>query len=159
MSYFHVVAYFEDAPQKLRCLFDDLSEQELRDRFVKPYRKGKDVLSDSEIVKLASVHKVQIVRTNRVSEAERKDLRENSSREIDEMNRRGGPVIVSAGRGYEKADIVEVGDDVTSEYIGGPPGYQEASRIRRLMYNPWVLAIIPTLLVAWMIYWLGWGGD
>ena len=159
MSYFHVVVHFEDAPQNPRCLFDDLSEQELLVRFVKPYRKGKDVLSDTEIVKLASVHKVQIVRTERVSAAERKDLREESSRRIDELNRRGGPVIVCAGLGYEKADIVGVGTDVTSEYISGPPGYQETSRIRRLLYNPWVLAIVPVILVAWVIYRLGWGGD
>lgn len=155
MSFYQVLIAIEPEPDKLRCALRDLSEPQLRAQFVEPYRKGRDLVCGNEIVPIAALRKVHIVRTAREDQQERNDLNAKSLKEIQAINREpGGVVFLSLGRGYDPDDILEVGADVTAEFISGPPGgAHNQSRISRLLSNPWVQGIGISLIVA-AIGWL-----
>lgn len=160
MSYFHVLLQLGESSQDTRCVLWDLSEKQMKSQFVDPYRKGRDLLCGSEVVKLSSIRRVRIVRTERTNEAERADIQTRSKREIDEMNRGGEPIIISFGRGYHKEDIAEAGREVTEDYIGGTPGYASTNTFLRTVNNPWVIGVVSglvvTLLGAFIVWKLGW---
>lgn len=124
MAYHHVLITFVDSPDKPRCVLSDLSEQDLKTQFVTPYRKGKDILCGVEIIRVGSIKKVQIIRTNEKSEVERDIIYEQSLKRDQEFNRQSDSVLlINLGHGYEPEDIAEAGEDVTSQYIFGPPGH------------------------------------
>ena len=157
MPYYHVIIRLADAPFKDRCIFSDLSEAHLRERFVRPYRRGKNFLSGSEVIEVFRVRQTTIVCTNEPSQSELKKIQEKSRRERDEFNRNSSTLIViDLGRGYEAEDIGEAGVDVTSTFITGPPG--EGGRwaiIAAVMNHPWISAIGAGLIVAALAWLLG----
>jgi hypothetical protein len=65
-------------------MFADLSESELRTRFVTPYRRGKDFLCGSEVVEVSLKKTVSIIRTTNRSDEELKRIQEKSRKEIEE---------------------------------------------------------------------------
>jgi hypothetical protein len=158
MSYYHVVISLDDGSQLLRVVFNDLSELQLRTQFVRPYAKGEDLVCGNEIIPVARIRKRHIVRTTRPEKVERDALNAKSLAEIDAMNRQpGGVIFLSAGRGYDPDDILEVGEDVTSQYIQGPPGHASRSGILGALFNnQWILAIVSGLVVTGVAWWLGW---
>lgn len=158
MPYYQVLVAAEPEADKLRCIFTDLSEPQLLARFVKPYRNGMDLICGNEVVPIAALRKIHIVRTARKDQQERSDLNAKSRKEIESINREpGGVVFLSLGRGYDPDDILEVGEDVTAEFISGPPGgAHNQTRISRLLSNPWVQGIGIGLIVAAIGWWLGW---
>lgn len=87
MPFYHVLIIFADAPSKLQCILSDLSEQQLQTQFVTPYKKGKDILCGTEVVRVGSIKTVQIIRTDKKSEDERSAIQEQSFNEIQELNR------------------------------------------------------------------------
>jgi hypothetical protein len=54
-----------------KCLFSDLSEKDLRKRFVRPYRRGRKILSGNEVIDVRAISKLHVIRTVRTSEEER----------------------------------------------------------------------------------------
>jgi hypothetical protein len=158
MSFYQVLVAVEPEAGKLRCIATDLSEPQLLARFVKPYRNGTDLICGNEIVLITALRKIHIVRTAREDQQERNDLNAKSLKEIEAINREpGGVVFLSLGRGYDPDDILEVGTDVTAEFISGPPGgAHNQSRISRLLSNPWVQGIGISLIAAAIGWWLGW---
>ncbi len=158
MSYLHVSVKFRDAPEKVRCIFSDLSEKELEANFLKPYRLGRATLSGAEVIDVNSIVSTQIIETQRVSELELKEIQDISWKEIQEYNRHSDSVVVvSPGHGYNSEDIAEAGSDVTSRYITSPPGHQTSSIVSSALNHQWVVAIIGGLVVAGVAAWLGWG--
>jgi hypothetical protein len=157
MAYYHVMLTFQATPDKVRCMFTDLTERDLRTCFLEPYRKGQSFLCGNEIVEPSTIKKVTLVETTRASAAELKDIQEKSWREVEEFNRNSPIVLVSIGRGYDAEDIAEAGEDVTGRFIAGPPGYGGRWKMLSAVINhPWVLAIGAGLAVAALAYWLGW---
>ena len=159
MSYFHVVISLSDEPSRLRVIFSDLSDRDLRAQFVRPYSKGENLLCGNEIVPVADIRRRHIVRTELREHQERDKLNAKSLAEIEAINRQpGGVTILSPGRGYDPEDILEVGEDVTVAYILGLPGYASRPGILRAFFsNQWVLTVGASLIVAGVVWWLGWG--
>jgi len=158
MAYYHVLLTFQDAPDKVRCMFSDLTEQDLKTRFLAPYRKAESFLCGNEVVESSTIKKVTLVKTARVSAAELKDIQDKSWREVQEFNRTSDSmVLISPGRGHDAEDIAEAGEDVTAVFISGPPGHGGRWRVVAAVVNhPWVSAIGTGLAVAALAYWLGW---
>jgi hypothetical protein len=156
-SFHHVLLSLSDSSDGMRCILSDLSATELRKKFVKPYRKGNSIFLDNVVLPLAQTKTVQIVRTRNTSEVERTVLRDKTRRQIDELNRTSPSVVlISAGRGHDPEDIAECGEDVTAEYILGPPGHAASGFIAKVILHPWVLAIGTGLILAGLVTWLKW---
>lgn len=154
MAFHHVLLSLDPEPNKLRSVFVDLSENELKTKFVTPYRKGRSFVSDNEIIVLTGIRKVHIIRTDQKNETERSALHDRSLREIDEFNRNSSIRLISLGRGYDPEDILEVGQDVTSTFINGPPGYAATPTLTSSVINhPWLVgigtAVIATAIATW----------
>lgn len=157
MPYFHVLVAFRDAPNKIKCIYSDLSGSDLESKFLKPYRAGRSTLSGSEIIDITSIVSTQIIETARIMELELNDIQKKSWEEIEDFNRQSNSVtLVSIGRGHEPEDIVEGGADVTSKFITAPPGQQASSSLSMILNHPWVVAILGGLVVAGVAAWLGW---
>lgn len=158
MQYFHVILSFKDAPNNERCVYENLSENDLKKLFLKPYQQGTNLLSDKEVLNIFEIKKVTIIKTDGKSEIELKEIQEKSWKEVEEFNRTSNSVVrISAGRGYDSADIVEAGQDVTAQYIFGPPGQGSTINIvAGIINHPWISAIGTGLIVAAIVGWLGW---
>ncbi|MEO0510898.1 MAG: hypothetical protein AAF065_13685 [Verrucomicrobiota bacterium] len=152
MKYHHVIASCKSLSQGYHELFADLSEDEVRSRFVNPYLKGEHILCGNDQIDVFGITKLMIIRTEESSENTRKRINEESLRRIDAINSQGGPIVISAGSGYHAEDIKEGGEDVTSQFITGAVGSKKA--------KPWYVNLILTvtggLLVAGLVWWLGW---
>ena len=157
--YYHVVLRFADAPEKDSCVFTDLSEKELRERFVKPYRRGKSFMTGSDaVVDSMRIRQTTIVCTNDRSEVELRRIQEKSRREIDELNRTSRHVVfMDLGRGYVPEDITEAGVNVTATFVSGPPGEGDGwSVVTAIINHPSTTAIGTGVLLLWLGYMLGW---
>lgn len=154
MPYLHVLASFAEAPDKPKVLFSDLSEDQLKERFVKPYKKGRDFLVANEVVRVAQLRKCHIVRTERTEEIERAEFNAKDRARIDEINRQpGGVVFISLAGGYEPEDLIEIGTDVTGAYILGAPGYGARGGVLGAVFNhPWVLRVGGSLIAAGLLW-------
>jgi hypothetical protein len=157
MAYYHVMLTFQSAPDKVRCIFIDLTERDLRTRFLLPYSKGQRFLCGNEVVEPFTIKKVRLVKTARASTAELKDIQDKHWREVEEFNRNSPIVLMSVGPGHEVEDIAEAGEDVTAQFISGPPGQGKPwTVVSAVLNHPWVSAIGTGLVVAAVAYWLGW---
>ena len=81
-----------------KCLFSNLSEKDLRKRFVRPYRRGRKILSGNEVIDVGAIKKLHVIRTARTSEEERHDLNERTLRETAEFNRTSRGVVIMVRR-------------------------------------------------------------
>jgi hypothetical protein len=158
MVFFHVVATFEDRPEEPVSVFMNLSDRDLKARFLKPYLRGEDLVSGNRILRVKSIRKVHIIRTERQSEHELANLQRKSRAEIEEINRKSRhAVFIVLGVGYKDEDIVHTGLDVTAQLISGPPGARDTvSRFSSLLNNGWVVTVGGGTLVAALVWWLGW---
>jgi hypothetical protein len=159
MAFYHVLLTLSEAPSKPRCVLSDLSAEKLEAQFLLPYRKGKNILCGNQIIQVTSIKGVQIIRTEMTSQHELSVIQDRSFKEIQEFNRQSESfVIISPGHGFDTEDIVEAGEDVTSQHIIGPPGHGASSSRLKLLSNQWVVAICTGLIVAGLVWWFGWGG-
>ena len=157
MPFYHVLITFADAPSKPQCVLSDLSEQQLLAQFVTSYKKGKDILCGTEVVRVGGIKTVQIIRTDKKNEDERSAIQEQSFNEIQELNRSSDSLVITRpDYGYEPEDIAEAGADVTSQYIIGAPGHAASGGIGGLLNNQWVVAIGTGLIVAVLVWWFKW---
>jgi hypothetical protein len=150
VAYYHVLLTIGD---ENRCVLSDLSEDQLRTQFVKPYRRGQDILCGNEIVALSRIGKVTIIRTTDISTNELERLQEKSQKQMDEINRTSRSLVILT-LGSKLEDIVEAGEDVTPNHIMGAPGYDNRSWWSAVVNNPWVLTIATGLIVAALTAWL-----
>jgi len=156
MSYFHVIAQLNSNTSP-KCIFSDLSESDLEKKFLKPYRKGLDFLSQNLLIKVDELEAVHIIKTDNNIDVELKGIQRKVRAEIDEINRESNIQFLSLGRGYAQEDIIEAGTDVTQQYIEGPPGY---SRIALPSFFgstllKWLGGILGGVVVAFIAKWLG----
>lgn len=157
MAFHHVLITFTGSSSKPRCVLSDLSEQQLQTQFVTPYRKGKDMLCGTEVIRVGSIKSVQIIDTNMTGEVERSAIQAKSFKDIQDFNSQSDSMtLISPGYGYEPEDIAEAGVDVTSQYIIGPPGHAASGGFAEFLNNPWVVAIGTGMIVAVLVWWFKW---
>ena len=159
MPFFHVLLSVDTDQSKLRSVLADLSEEQLKAQVVLPYRKGTTLICGNEIIPVSTIRKIHVVHTARPNEHERKAIHAKSIKEIEKINRESsGLVFLSPGRGYDPEDILEAGEDVTPQYIVGPPGSAAGPGVLvRFLSSQWTVGIGTGLLVAAAVWWLGWG--
>ncbi|MEI2299349.1 hypothetical protein [Ensifer sp. MJa1] len=151
-KYFHVVVRTKDDKKKPVFLFGDLSEGELRTKFLKPYRRGGKLFVENAIIDVADLASIKIIETAQPKDDVLEEMQETSRKAIDKMNRESGTfVIMSIGVGYRDTDIEHDGDDVTSQFITDGPG--TASQLFQIMNNNWTMTIGGGVLVA-LFSWL-----
>lgn len=154
-AYFHVVAKLGQS-EKYQRLFADLSESELKERFVRPYEKGAGFFSGNDLIDPRDLRSILIVRTGRAEQVERDDINRNDLDRIEKMNRSSSVVFISAGRGYDPEDIAQAGEDVTHSFIKGPPGFRAARFEPSIKVLGWIGGIIAAVVAAGIVKWLGW---
>lgn len=149
MAFHHVLLTLSEEPSKPRCVLSDLSAGQLEKQFLRPYRKGENILCGNQVIHITSIKRVQIIRTEMTSQYELSVIQDRSYKEVQEFNRQSDSfVIMSPGHGFDAEDIVEAGEDVTSRYIIGPPGHDATRTILKFFRNPWVVGICTSLIVA-----------
>jgi hypothetical protein len=155
MPFFHVIAAFDQEPEKQLAIFMDLSESELKSRFLKPYARAQDLVSGNQIFAVRSLRKIHIIRTERESAAELSDLQRKSREEVEEINRRSEHVVfIALGEGHEQQDIVHTGTDVTAQLIIGPPGAKgKVAALASLFNNGWVVGVGGGMVVTALAWW------
>jgi hypothetical protein len=156
MSYFHVIAKLNSNKDQ-SCIFSDLSSKELNKKFIKPYEKGLDFLSQNTVVRVSELEAIHIIETENNIDIELKVIQLKSREKIDRINRESNVKFLSIGRGYGQEDIIEAGTDVTQTYIKGPPGYSKITLPNFLGGSllKWFSGIFGGLVVAFIAKWLG----
>jgi hypothetical protein len=123
MSFHHVLVALKSDPKKLRCIFSDLTEEQLGQRFLKPYRRGENIACDRETIIFSQIHRLRIIRTEQPNAAERDAYREKIFKEIEKFNWQSDSVVLfNVNRGASPEDILKIGEDVTAVVIAGPLG-------------------------------------
>lgn len=156
MTYHHVIARVGDEA-KSRVLFEDLSAKDLRKHFLKPYWKGKQFYSGSDLISPGDLRSLKIIQTNRTGDEERSEINRKDLRSIDRHNRSSpGVVFISVGRGFDPDDIAGIGFDVTAKLTKGPPGGRVG-----LFGVPWAVVgwgggILGAVIAGGILKWLGW---
>lgn len=158
MALYHVLVTTSDKPESFRCILFDLSDDDLKQNFLRPYKRAKSILCGDEVIESRAIKRLKIVRTAASSATELKQLQEKSVREIQEFNRSSESVVlISPGRGHNIEDITDVGEDVTARYVLAPPGEGDAWVVAMSFLNSgWVVAIGGGVVVAALAWWFGW---
>lgn len=122
MSHIHVLVKTKKTDDWV-CVFKDLSVSQLRKKVVKPYKLGKSIFHDGNILLSTDISQIKIVGTERSHSDELKFLREDHERKVSEFNRSSsGITFISLGRGRKDYEIKDCGQEVTSSYISSGPG-------------------------------------
>lgn len=85
MTYHHVIAKISNET-KFRCLFSDLSADDLNKLFVTPYEQGKSFLCGHDLISPNDLQSLQIVCTKRPEETERDEINRADRESIDRIN-------------------------------------------------------------------------
>ncbi|MFF8931264.1 TIR domain-containing protein [Streptomyces longwoodensis] len=93
----------------------DLTEQELEDRFLKPYREGRPIVIGGITVPIDDLERIQINRT---------DLEAAQILPIVQERRRNSSVVTFLSDEYY---VASYGEDVTDKYITTSPGIEITS--------------------------------
>lgn len=159
MKFYHVLISHEIEPDRLRQIFEDLDENELEQKFLLPYRKGKSLICGGEVVSVKKIKKVRIVRTDQCNEVERDELLRNSKQKIDKLNGESdASFIIYSPWGAYPGDILDDDKDVTEKYIVDGPGHEAGSSpFSRFVAHPMVVMVVGSLVVAFVVWVLGWG--
>ena len=158
MPYLHVVISEESEPNKQRCIFHDLNEGSLASNFLKPYKRGRNILSNGEVITLSSIRKIVISQTDSDSEAllERFNDEAHKSWEKD-LNGSKGYVVLGLPFTYSYDDLATLGKNVTSQFISEAPSQAEKPPlVVAALSNVWVVGIGCAVLAAGIIAWLKW---
>ncbi|WP_133154809.1 hypothetical protein [Enterovibrio norvegicus] len=132
------------------CLFKDLSVDELRSRFVKPYKSGRNCLVSGAVIETKNISIVKICNSVESHENELKKLRVSSKKEIDEYNRDSSVILISAGSGWHDYEIKDCSIDVTNDYLTGAPG--ENTVFINALNNPWLITIIGGFVATFLAW-------
>ncbi len=156
MSYLHVTIETKSSNGWI-CIFNDLSAADLKKKLVKPYRLGKSIYYDGNILPSNEISKIKINETEKPREEELKIVQEDSNREVQEFNRSSsGITLISAGHGYNYHEINECGTDVTNRYISSGPGTGTyVTAVAEFIKHPWVVRVVGGLVFVAVAAYLG----
>lgn len=125
MPYFHVLVKIDSVENEYEQILTDITETDLKDKFVDPYNKSQDILINGRVIRIDNIEMLCIARTKEKNEVTREKINEDSLDNISRINSKSdGVVFLSAGSGYDPEDLFDMAEDVTTEYINGPPGNQ-----------------------------------
>ena len=66
--------------------------------------------------------------------------------------------VIPSAMGSYPGDILEAGEDVTEKYLPDGPGYEAGSSpFSRFVARPMVVMVVGSLVVAFVVWVLGWG--
>jgi hypothetical protein len=153
MTFLHVIAVIDN--EKPQMLFTDLNAAELKDQFVTPYRRGRTFFAGARIVSPAALKSIHIIETTEREEPTRQGINTASLQHIDEMNRSGGVIFISAGSGYDPEDLLEDGTDVTRRFLTGGPGAAGPLFGMSKQALVWALGIVSAVVATGLAKWLG----
>ena len=157
MPYFHVLVATEPKPERLRCIMSDLSEKELKEAFVVPFKRGKGIVAGHELIRADQVRKLKITSTDEPSCVALDKLRVATNEALDRQNQESRGVVFLGGIGFGLDDLGKLGSDVTHIYIKvAPESSPTDSPQMRMINNPWVTGIVGGVVVAGIAAYLKW---
>src|SRR5678815_917522 len=92
----------------------DLTEEQLRERFVEPYERGEPIIVNGKTIPPGDIERILIGRSKESSASLIARVR------YEDMN---SSVVVIGGSSYEWR-AANLADDITDDIIKGPPGYR-----------------------------------
>ena len=114
MVYFHVrITPKSDGQDRVKL---DFSRKELEQRVLKPYREGRPMTISGQTTMMDDIERVKITTTDQPSV---------HHRSIAEQHRNTSDIIRFTPIEWE---IIDMGDDVTDDFITGPPGSEVEER-------------------------------
>ena len=114
MTYYHVrITQKSGGPDPLKL---DFSRQELELRVLEPYREGRPITISGQTTTIDDIERVKITTT---------DQNSVHHRSIAEQHRNSSDIFRITPIEWE---IIDMGDDVTDEFITGPPGSEVEER-------------------------------
>jgi hypothetical protein len=156
MSFYHVI--IATAPdEKWEMLYADLSMSELREKFVKRYKRGQSFLVNGRIIKPENLRSISIIETMDDEQAARKRVNLADLADIEEFNREGGVVFISPGRGHRPEHLADAGTNVTDLFLNSAPGAIAALFDTSKKVAIWTVGILGSLAATGLAKWLGWG--
>jgi len=156
MDYLHVVIQTKNDSQSF-CIFKDLSENELRKKFINPYKLGKKLFYSGRIMPVEELSKVIIVSTAKTLEQELDILLKKSNELIEESNNSySGISIMLPIPCYPSHEIQQCGTQVTEKYINEAPGEGTfLSKSAELIKHPWIVRIFAGLSFMLILIYFG----
>ena len=158
MIYFHVLLAMAQEPERHRCVFHDLTERQLRDQVLKPFKRGKNLLCGNQIYPLADVRRIHIVSTEGTASHALAAVNQASNETWKQMNNAStGVVFVGPGLIFGLDNLDRVGKEVTGRFIKEP--FSQApvdGPFHSLFKNPWVVGIGTALAATGIGVWLKW---
>lgn len=138
---FHVFVRIKGS-EKDRPLLLDLSESELRSKFVDPYLDGKDIFDNGSITRITDISKVTVLSSELTSAETLRKIATDHQAEIDRIRREEGQNVMGSYRGRETAELIEYCKNVTSERIVRAPGTgTRKTKFLKLLHNPWIVRV------------------
>ncbi|MBO7927478.1 hypothetical protein J5X91_14585 [Pseudoalteromonas sp. K222D] len=156
MSYIHVTIKSKTSDNWL-CIFKDLSVSDLKKKLINPYKLGKSIYYNGNILSPSEITQIKISETERPHKDELKTVQEDSYNEVQEFNRNSSSLtFVSAGHGYNDYEINECGKDVTNSFISTGPGLGTPfTATTEFIKHPWVVRVIGGLVFIAVATYLG----
>ena len=150
-DYFHVVTQYLNNSEQV--LFRDLSKKELKKLFLKPFKNGKNLLISGSIYKNEDIKKVQIIKTEDHFQKTLDNYvdQQNESKTRSNNEQYGGGLVFFPPYISKDTDIIDCGENVTTEFLKFPPSNQP-SFLASIFKNPWFIGIVRGIILA-VILW------
>ena len=116
MEYYHVCVTPKSNKSNVEVRLD-LTREELEERFLAPYRKGLPMVIRGKSIQKDDIERIRISKTDQDSNHLGKVV-------ADERRRRAANGFLHIGGSSTDELIANKGEDITDEFITGPPGYQ-----------------------------------
>lgn len=150
--YFHVIGWTTQSGDEPRFLFGDLSENQLKKQFVKPYRTGGKILAQQKVLNATDLKAVKIIETPVVKAEALKAVQDRSLVRIEEFRRqRNWTSMTSAGYGWDDVDVAYAGTEVTTHYVNGKPG--SPSLLNQIVHSHWLRVVGAGLVLLAFLAW------
>lgn len=142
MPYLHVILSVEPQPDKERCVLKDLSDADLKAKFVRPFKRGKNLLCGNEVIPADKIRRIKITSTDETSAVVLAKFQKAADESNTEWNRRDTGLVIIGGLGFGPDELGRIGTDVTTRYITQPPEMVPApALLARLFNNSWVVTL------------------
>ncbi len=154
--YYHVVIK-RKSKNNFECIFKDLLENDLKISMIKPYKLGKDLYYDGNILSVNDLQKITILSSIDSLKDTLKVVQDKSYAKIQKMNRESsGFYNMSKGRGYNDYEIKDYATDVTEKFLSEAPGSGTlSSNLLNFIKHPMVVRIIGGLLFLLLVIYFG----
>lgn len=151
MGFFHVHIR-RKTDLKWREVFLDLTEGDLKCKFINPFLKGKRISANNVFFEPTEFEAVKILKTVETN----KQVRDRISAAYEDQRAKWadeGYFVIGSATGYDAAHIHEECEDVTDQYLKGKTPGDEGGRWKWLLeYSGLLPAMISSILAALALY-------